>query len=1241
MKDYERENGTKRKEQKKKGGFLGKFVALLLGFVLGVTGVVGGVAGVGWYALTHPVNELEDKVNGIAGTDIDLQKYLTDTYYQGTVKDLLGGVIGAAQAFSAGTGSFSSLNAISPAVGEAISKLADKIVSFGTEMSRDEIYDGLLNTKLSDFGSFLVSVLDTVRVGELLLNTGAFGYETLKNDPLMLLFFYGVEGEDYVLDDEAQKIVAESPLTVGDLRKNGLTVNLQTIPLDSLVSAEGDIMHALLYGSSERYEKNEAGEIVMKPAVYTLEDRGDGEKIYDDKDNAYELTSTDGVLTITVNDKTQYLEVKEGNEFYAFKDAEKTQPVLYTKTSIGDLQNNPNKILNGIELGSAMHIDGNANPILRQLAYGEEGVDYEIVDTEIVLLPGGKKPTTIGDLQEDGKMNETISNISLSAIMTNIDYEDSMILSLLYGAQWRYTTVEENGATVGVQMKQVSYLVKDGKFYDEGGNEIDGELGALDGDKYPFTVDGETFYLKTNDNQIFTAWQYENANEPYLYKKTTIGQLQNDPSAILNDIELGTVLGVTKDSNKILIAISYGKLDIDYRIDSATGKIIPINPPTTIKKLSEDSDSIINGIYIADAVSVTADSHSVLIALAYGNGYTKNADGTITSADGQTPRTISDLSGENSKNLIDEITLEDALGITHESDAVIRALAFGTKGVQYEVNAQNQIVMNQVYYTWNSDAYGKAYIHDHTDEILEITSPASLTASDVESLGANQVLTLTLQSGETLRLVKDSTYHDKLLKVDENGEPVYYQKATIGELSGNSQNLLNEITLQDALGIQSFEEETDAFKKAIAFSKDGKPYTIGQLSEDPSSIVNEIHLDSVMTPNPASAMTMYLLYGKRNIHFTIKTQAQLTTADEKHATQIEDKDEFVVMLQKQMAVHYESGKYHLHNEYGEPVYAKDSTQFVELTPRTTVGGVVTEFEYSIVDENDIVHYYRLKKANDLPDIRIKMTDSLVNDIQTYAPAYYVEAEVKDDYGNAHSGVFETEYYEHNKMRDLTSGETEIVSHLTARLTLEEVLESEEVHSNVFLTHLAHTTIDELPVAIDSLTVTQVFEDQVFETEKDSSGNAVLVNGEKVYFLRETQTKVYKNPENGKYYASYARNGSVYTYAGEVDGMERALTGTWKYLLSDPQTGETKDCAVTDINTLVDNMTENIQGATLGELVEDGIITFQDDGEKTADEKKENFLNAQFMHPTTGEIYKLKEMSIIGMLELIMSMSTQA
>ena len=47
--DLEQEPSLKPKKERKKGGFFSKFVAWLLGFVIGILGALGGVAFFGWY----------------------------------------------------------------------------------------------------------------------------------------------------------------------------------------------------------------------------------------------------------------------------------------------------------------------------------------------------------------------------------------------------------------------------------------------------------------------------------------------------------------------------------------------------------------------------------------------------------------------------------------------------------------------------------------------------------------------------------------------------------------------------------------------------------------------------------------------------------------------------------------------------------------------------------------------------------------------------------------------------------------------------------------------------------------------------------------------------------------------------------------------------------------------------------------------------------------------------------------
>ena len=60
----------KKKKNKKGGGFLGKFLCLLLGFLLGIIAVVGGVIGVGYYAVTQPIDKTLEKVESWTGMDL-------------------------------------------------------------------------------------------------------------------------------------------------------------------------------------------------------------------------------------------------------------------------------------------------------------------------------------------------------------------------------------------------------------------------------------------------------------------------------------------------------------------------------------------------------------------------------------------------------------------------------------------------------------------------------------------------------------------------------------------------------------------------------------------------------------------------------------------------------------------------------------------------------------------------------------------------------------------------------------------------------------------------------------------------------------------------------------------------------------------------------------------------------------------------------------------------------------------
>lgn len=1227
---------------KKKGGLFGKIVALFLGFIMGATSVVGAIVGTGYYLATRNVEEIDGMVGEKLPDNVNLNELLTDEYYKNTVLNLLGGVSAAAQEIAAGNGSFATLNKISPSVQDVVDSLAAEMKRLGSQLDEEEIADKLMNTKFSELGDYMGGeLINSVVIGDLLLNSGAFTYEVLSQDPLMMLLFYGVAGEDYELDDENKTIVmldGKEPVTMGMIRENGLSLNLHRVPLDTLMKVDSALMQAIAYGSSSHYKTDEDGNFVEMNQQYYLKD---GDKFFTDDGKEISASVQDaanGYVLTFEDESTQYVEDVNGDgKYYVFKAENKEEKVLFSKTTVGDLSENSSELLNAIELATVINLENNPSPLLIALAYGVEGEDfYYDADGEIQMYEG-KKPMTIGDLQ-GGALNETISNMPLDALM-KVDVNDGMICSLAYGPTSHYVLqnkTDANGAPVldangnAIQeavMKQVVYTLKDtgsgDVLYDIDGNALtvvpvataNPKIFTLTLEK---TVNGETVtqtqYLRMEDSVKFYAFESESCadDEKITYKKTTVGDLENNPSDLLNSIELGSALNLAHDSNRVLLSLAYGRREIDYYIDADNNiQMIGEARPRTIGQLQSNSDEVINGIYLADAVNVTAESHPVMIALAYGQkGVDYNiVDGEIVrTAEAITPRSIMDLSGENSKTLLDSITLEDALAVDYQSDKMMLAMAFGQKNVHYKFvpltddsgnpvlnpidnSPMQEIVMNQAFYTY----YGGVW-HDEIGEALTLVGSSSTSGG---------VTTFTYQAGETATgEVRTQTVHvtqdghtNVYLQVESDGTtPIYYQKSTIGGLSEDTQGLLNNVTLADALGIESYETETDAMKKALAFSKDGKPYTIGQLSKDPSKIINEVHLDSVIVPEVGDEMTLYLLYGKENIHFEFVYVADGATApeggtaivDPNPAAENVGKDAYVVMLQKQMAVHAvnEGGetKLHLHNEYGEPVLSDPTNPNSYVLVQDSD---LSEYKYQYV-HHDITYY--LKESSSLEHIRIKgaLTDG---DVNTYAPAYHVVKKteqldshgeiVKDEHGDPVYEYVDT-YFEHNRIADLTDTEMAIVSHLTGRLELVEIMNEQDVQNNQFLKHLDHVTIDELPKALENLTIVDVFSDDI-EYTQDEHGNDVI-------------------------------------------------SGMWAYLLDDPNsaTDTPADYKVTDMDSLVDNMKANMQSVKLGKLVADEIITFTGTAEEQA-QKKQDFLNKTI----SGQ--KVSELSISQLVELIMLM----
>ena len=151
-----------------------------------------------------------------------------------------------------------------------------------------------------------------------------------------------------------------------------------------------------------------------------------------------------------------------------------------------------------------------------------------------------------------------------------------------------------------------------------------------------------------------------------------------------------------------------------------------------------------------------------------------------------------------------------------------------------------------------------------------------------------------------------------------------------------------------------------------------------------------------------------------------------------------------------------------------------------------------------------------------------------------------------------------------------------VSGYTKTITVKEIFEEDTINSNKFLPFVKDETIESLPEAIKSLKVIEVYEDEVYEK----------------------------------------------------DGV--TLKGSWKYLLTDQDTGKVDDSiTITDMQKMIDNMQTNIHTATLFEMKDDGVLSeLSDDMLET---KLKTSIGGQSLSVTFPGKTKLGDLTVDEML----------
>ncbi len=429
-------------------------------------------------------------------------------------------------------------------------------------------------------------------------------------------------------------------------------------------------------------------------------------------------------------------------------------------------------------------------PFLLALCYGEEGVDYYRDETGAVVMMNGAKETTINGLFDEGGVTQVMDKIALESVSGKINKDDPVMRTLAYGSPNRYTTVvDEEGKVTDVQMNQIVYTWDGATLYDIDGEEAEG---VFDEGAKTFTpTEGVTYYLdtaaRTTSPIAYYAYKDEGRTQKALYPKTKINDLMSDTSSLADGLYLADALKVDGNSHRILISLAYGE---GYSVGE-DGKVTPAEgvTPRSIGDLKKNSTEIINGMSLADALNVTPTSNNALITLAYGKegrDYVVE-EGEFKMLGDSKPRTLEDIS-QNMSTVVKDIALADVVDPDFDS-AISMYLLYGREGIHYEVVTENEQKKAVPLKQRIAVLDGKAY-NPYGEELTGVLDEDGRTFTVTEGEGEEAKTTVyeyvdvNGEGAEYLTLPDGKQATYYFLQ--KEGKDLYYQPNGIADLSGEN-----------------------------------------------------------------------------------------------------------------------------------------------------------------------------------------------------------------------------------------------------------------------------------------------------------------------------------------------------------------------------------------------------------------------------------------------------------------------
>lgn len=697
----------KEKTKQYDGGFFARCVAILVGFVLGIVGTLGGIVGGGYYiASQKTIKEAASLAGGF-----DISKYLADEYADKTIVEFVKSFSEIGAKLTSGTASLTTVAEISPYADTLADTIVSKLSDFGLEIDGEE----LKTTAFSAYGEFLQTSLQKTKLA------GFIGAQ--PDNTLMGLLCFGEEGVDYIKNEDGSLtwLGDSHELTVGDFMDNGSTSDtFNRLSLKAVMETTGSVnlndsvTRALVYGTkgvdyAVEAAVDEGGapieKVVMLPLVYTYDNDGSG-TLKDDSGEAIDpalYAVASGVITLyktaPVSGETPeisaYLKQNgEAGKYYAYKTfaAADEDRILHKPTSLGDLlKGDFNKMFESLQLSDLLNVTAESEGALLALAYGNKGEDYTVTDGKIVML-GNSQPRTIADLKNDTSLFSNLRLADVLKIAPNDESGNETMVSLAYGKEGKNYALNGDKITwlpkeyVEKKTGESSYTL-----FDDAGNVVSDNK-PLDG-VWKWTNDGKSYETKPVGNVIgtHTFYAYEvtdgvASETPVTYAPRTINDLKTlDTQELIGGMTLESLLKIdVNTSDGVLTSLAYGKEGVTYSVSAEGVTMLPItySYDDATHTWKDENGKAIDAALIKDLGDGTYEFLRTESGVTY-YAYATGGDYTLIDAHGNElkfeKRAVSALKSENAIEVFNAIELKHFIK-GNTDDKIINYLLHGNGG---------------------------------------------------------------------------------------------------------------------------------------------------------------------------------------------------------------------------------------------------------------------------------------------------------------------------------------------------------------------------------------------------------------------------------------------------------------------------------------------------------------------------------------------------------------------------------